>query len=73
MRTSEGVREAVAAGFGIGAVFESGRRNNRRFRAIVVPDTDLEIAEYAACLRERRRVALVPAFTGKAASRAVTK
>jgi hypothetical protein len=39
---------AVAAGFGIGAVFENGGRR-RRFRAIVVGDTDLAVAEYAVC------------------------
>jgi DNA-binding transcriptional LysR family regulator len=65
--TREGVREAVAAGFGIGAVFESDHGTDRRFRAIVVSDTDLVVAEYAVCLQERRRVALVCAFMDEAA------
>jgi len=56
----------VAAGFGIGAVFESELGDDRRFRHIVVTDTDLGVAEYAVCLQERRRVALVRAFMDEA-------
>ena len=67
VQTREGVREAVAAGFGIGAVFESEFGEDRRFGAIVVSDTDLAVAEYAVCLQERRRVALVRAFMDEAA------
>ena len=57
VQTREGVREAVAAGFGIGVVFASELGEDRRFRRIVVADTDLAVAEYAVCLQERRRVA----------------
>ncbi|HSI00188.1 MAG TPA: LysR substrate-binding domain-containing protein [Reyranella sp.] len=66
VQTREGVREAVAAGFGIGVVFESELGDDRRFRPIVVADTDLGVAEYAVCLQERRRVALVRAFMDEA-------
>ena len=66
VQTREGVREAVAAGFGVGAVFESELGEDRRFRAIVVGDTDLAVAEYAVCLQERRRGALVRAFMDEA-------
>jgi aminoethylphosphonate catabolism LysR family transcriptional regulator len=66
VQTREGVREAVAAGFGIGAVFESEFGDDRRFRSIAVADTDLAVAEYAVCLQERRRVALVRAFMDEA-------
>jgi LysR family transcriptional regulator, low CO2-responsive transcriptional regulator len=62
VQTREGVREAVAAGFGIGAVFASELGEDRRFRRILVTDTDLNVAEYAVCLQERRRGALVRAF-----------
>jgi DNA-binding transcriptional LysR family regulator len=62
IQTREGVREAVAAGFGIGAVFESELGEERRFRTIAIADADLAVAEYAVCLQERRRVALVRAF-----------
>jgi aminoethylphosphonate catabolism LysR family transcriptional regulator len=66
VQTREGVREAVAAGFGIGAVFASEFGDDRRFRSIVVSDTDLGVAEYAVCLQERRRVVLVRAFMDEA-------
>ena len=66
VQTREGVREAVAAGFGIGAVFASELGDDRRFRSIVVGDADLAVAEYAVCLQERRRVALVRAFMDEA-------
>ena len=67
VETREGVNEAVAAGFGIGAVFESEFASDRRLRRIVVADRDLAVAEYAVCLQERRRVALVRAFMEAAA------
>ncbi len=66
VQTREGVREAVAAGFGIGAVFASELGEDRRFRPVLVTDTDLNVAEYAVCLQERRRVALVRAFMDEA-------
>jgi DNA-binding transcriptional LysR family regulator len=67
VETREGVREAVAAGFGIGAVFASELGEDRRFHAIVIADTNLAVAEYAVCLQERRRVVLVRAFMDEAA------
>ncbi len=66
VQTREGVREAVAAGFGVGAVFDSEHGEDRRFRRITVTDTPLAVAEYAVCLQERRRVALVRAFMDEA-------
>jgi DNA-binding transcriptional LysR family regulator len=67
VQTREGVREAVAAGFGIGAVFESELGDDRRFRSVAVTDANLEVAEYVVCLQERRRVAPVRAFMEEAA------
>jgi LysR family transcriptional regulator, low CO2-responsive transcriptional regulator len=72
VQTREGVREAVAAGFGIGAVFESELGNDRRFRSVSVSDADLGVAEYAVCLQERRRVALVRAFMDEASRLALS-
>lgn len=60
--TREGVREAVAAGFGIGIVFESELGPDPRFRALPVTDANLEVAEYACCLAERREQPLLRAF-----------
>lgn len=62
VQSREGVREAVAAGFGVGIVFESEFGVDPRFRALRVADADLGVAEYAACLAERRGTALVRAF-----------
>jgi hypothetical protein len=56
----------VAAGFGIGAVFASELGDDRRFRRILVTDTDLGVSEYAVSLQERLRVALVRAFMDEA-------
>ena len=67
VQTREGVREAVAAGFGIGAVFASELGDDRRFRRVLVTDADLNVAEYAVCLQERQRVSLVRAFMEQAA------
>src|SRR5258708_5835614 len=66
VQTREGVREAVAAGFGVGAVFASGLGDDRRFGRIALTDRHLDVAEYAVCLQERRRVALVRAFMDEA-------
>lgn len=67
VQTREAVREAVAAGFGIGVVFESEFGNDPRFHPIRVADADLAVGEYVVCLEERRRLALVRAFLEVAA------
>ena len=67
VETREGVREAVAAGFGIGAVFASELGEDRRFRPSPSPIPISRVAEYAVCLQERRRIALVRAFMDEAA------
>jgi DNA-binding transcriptional LysR family regulator len=61
------VREAVAAGFGIGVVFESELGNDARFSPVHVADADLTVGEYVVCLEERRRLALVRTFIDIAA------
>ena len=62
VQTREAVRETVAAGFGIGVVFDSEFGNDSRFHPITVADGDLNVGEYVACLEDRRRLALVRAF-----------
>jgi LysR family transcriptional regulator, low CO2-responsive transcriptional regulator len=62
VQTREAVREAVAAGFGVGVVFDSEFGTDARFHAIEVSDSDLSVGEYVACLQERRRLAVVRAF-----------
>ena len=60
----ESVREAVAAGFGLGIVFESEMPPGEGFRAIAIADAALDVAEYVACLAARERVAMVQGFLG---------
>ena len=62
VQTREAVREAVAAGFGIGVVFEAEFGADVRFHPIDIADADLSVGEYVVCLDERRRLALVRAF-----------
>lgn len=58
----EGVREAVAAGLGVGIVsaFEFG--HDERLRALAIEDIDIEMMEYVACLADRRDLRMVRAF-----------
>ena len=62
VQTREAVRETVAAGFGIGVVFDSEFGSDPRFHPVAVADGDLNVGEYVVCLEERRRLALVRAF-----------
>lgn len=58
----EGVREAVAAGLGIGIVSEAELGVDPRLHAIAIRESGLEVTEYAACLAERQSVRVVAAF-----------
>lgn len=58
----EGVREAVAAGLGVGVVSESEFGCDNRLHALDVSDEKLEDVEYVACLRERRQMRVIRAF-----------
>ena len=58
----EAVREAVAAGMGIGFVSGSETMPDPRVTLMQVYGVRMEIDEYAVCLRERRRLATVKAF-----------
>lgn len=62
VQTREGVREAVAAGFGIGVVFRSEFGTDLRFHPIAIADADIEVSEYAVCLQDSLRLAPVRAF-----------
>jgi LysR family transcriptional regulator, low CO2-responsive transcriptional regulator len=73
VQTREGVREAVAAGFGVGVVFDSEFGTEARFHAIEVSDSDLTVGEYVACLQERRRLPVVRAFLNVAGDLAMGK
>ncbi|HEY3145076.1 MAG TPA: LysR substrate-binding domain-containing protein, partial [Dongiaceae bacterium] len=58
----EGVREAVAAGLGVGIVsaFEFG--HDARLRSLAIEGAAIEMVEYVACLTDRRDLRIVRAF-----------
>lgn len=58
----EGLREAVAEGLGIGAVFESEVGHDERVHVVTVRDRSLATTEYLACLAERRDDRVIGAF-----------
>jgi LysR family transcriptional regulator, low CO2-responsive transcriptional regulator len=62
VQSREAVRETVAAGFGIGVIFESELGRDPAFSPVVVRDVDLGVAEYVACLENRRRLANIKGF-----------
>ena len=66
VETREAVREAVAAGFGVGVVFASEAGSDVRVRAIEIADAGLAVSEYAVCRADRRHLSLVSAFLSTA-------
>lgn len=62
MGSREGVIEAVAAGLGVGVVFESEYRPDPRLRALAIAGAQVENTEHLVCLAGRRRTPLVEAF-----------
>jgi aminoethylphosphonate catabolism LysR family transcriptional regulator len=58
----EGVREAVAAGLGVGIVSASEFGHDRRLCALDIRSERIETVECVACLADRRRLRLVRAF-----------
>jgi aminoethylphosphonate catabolism LysR family transcriptional regulator len=65
--TREGVREMVAAGFGVGIVADREFGHDSRLRFLPIADARKRISEYAICLEERRRMPLVREFLARAA------
>jgi len=72
VQTREAVREAVAAGFGIGVIFDSEFGEDRACCKLAVSGADLSVAEYVICLEERRRLPLVRSFLDVLAPKPVT-
>jgi len=58
----EAVREAVAAGHGIGVYGRLSLPNDQRLKALQIQDADMRINRYLACLSERREEFMVKAF-----------
>lgn len=60
--TQEGVREAVAAGFGLGVCTPPDVGHDARLQALPIANADIPLTEYGICLDERRRLPLVLDF-----------
>ena len=60
--TREAVREAVAAGFGIGAVFSSEAGVDKRLTTIELRGADFAVGEYVICRSDRKNLGLVGRF-----------
>ena len=58
----EGVREAVAEGFGIGIVSENELGASQRFKALPIGDAQLTNTELVVCLKHTRSVQVTNAF-----------
>ncbi len=58
----EGVREAVAAGLGVGVVSQSEFGCDNRLHGLTVSDVRLEDVEFVVCLKDRRQMRVIRAF-----------
>lgn len=62
VETREAVREAVAAGLGVGVVFASEAAEDRRLERIALQGADLAVSEHMVCRSERKGLGLVGQF-----------
>ncbi len=62
INSREAVREAVAAGLGIGVVSESEFGNDPRLAKIALAEAEVGATEYVACLADRKELRLIRAF-----------
>ncbi|HUN45190.1 MAG TPA: LysR substrate-binding domain-containing protein [Stellaceae bacterium] len=62
IESREAVREAVAAGLGIGVVLEAEFGRDDRLASVPLAGADLTTREYVVCLKERRNLRIVSAF-----------
>lgn len=62
IESREAVREAVAAGIGIGFVSRAESPPDPRLKLLPIAGHRIESAEYVVCLQERRRLAILRAF-----------
>lgn len=58
----ETMREAVAAGVGVGAIVDLEARSDRRLRALHLQNADLAVPESVVCLRQRSSLPAIRAF-----------
>jgi DNA-binding transcriptional LysR family regulator len=62
IESREAVREAVAAGLGLGVVSDAELGRDERLVAVPIRGPRLDSNEYLVCLRERARLRVVAAF-----------
>ena len=62
IQSREAVREAVAAGLGIGVVFENEFGNDQNLTPIPIRNPELVVGEYIVCLKNRMRLANIHTF-----------
>lgn len=62
IQSREACREAVAAGLGIGVVFESEFGNDPHLIPLPIRDKELIVGEFVVCLNDRKRLANIRAF-----------
>jgi aminoethylphosphonate catabolism LysR family transcriptional regulator len=62
IQSREGVREAVAAGLGVGVVSEAEVGHDDRIVTLPIAGAELADTEYVVCLAERRRLRLIASF-----------
>ncbi len=58
----ETVKEAVAAGLGIGVISEAELRDDPRFWPLKVADAELNYTEYVVCLERKKNLRLISEF-----------
>ncbi|MDH3414538.1 MAG: LysR family transcriptional regulator substrate-binding protein, partial [Gammaproteobacteria bacterium] len=58
----ETVKEAVAAGLGVGVISEAELREDPRLWPIQVKDADLKYSEYVVCLERKKNLRLLREF-----------
>ncbi len=58
----ETVKEAVAAGLGIGVISEAELRQDPRFWPLKVSDAELSYTEHVVCLERKKNLRLISEF-----------
>jgi DNA-binding transcriptional LysR family regulator len=63
--SSEGLREAVALGLGVGVIQAGELTLDNRIQPVHIRDTKLQVIEHLVCLKEAQLVPVVKAFLDK--------
>lgn len=63
--SSEGLREAVALGLGVGIIQAGELTLDSRIQPVLIRDTKLQVIEHLVCLKEAKKVPVIKAFIDK--------